>query len=955
MKRNILPNLIFFGLCLFPGFSAFSQNTERQRQVLLHADEHFVPGSRANHETEIHYLSGPDADSTREWDFFCTAGRKAGVWSKIAVPSCWEMQGYGTLNYGHDSLKANEKGLYKHRFQAAPEWKKQRQVNLVFEGSFTDTEVKINGKKAGEVHQGGYGAFSYNITKLLKPGENLLEVSVSKQSTDTSINQAEREADYWIFGGIYRPVYLQVLPETHLQQVIINATPDGSVQVLAAPNSVPEQGYMECQIYNNENSARDGELFYAGFLKKELQCRLRGKLSNPRPWNPETPFQYRMRLTLRAKNGAVLHTVWQKFGFNNVELKARDGLYLNGKKQVLRGINYRPSFPATGLAASRRALLADMQLVKSLNANAVRFSHTPPPPCLLDLCDSLGLLAVVELPGRTRPYGPEAGPRLAQELVSRNENHVSVFLWSHDTESKNTAYIDEVFSRLDLQKRPLLHPGLLFSGIDALNFKPAGCCPGRMFQGSEVFLATALLHGNYGGGLGAGLADYWGQLRQNPRSAGGFLWTFADEGLGQAADPAGLNYAGGNAADGAFDAFRRPSASAQAIHDVWSPVEIGLKNNAGPFNGLLTVQNKFEHSNTGTCTLHVAALYYRLPKAGYFGKTRTADTLTLALPYCGPGGTAEIKLPPAFKYQKADALNLSVTDRYGREVYTHTLPLTSVVEQAAAVLPGKQPFKQVLAGESNTALKITVKNHVFTFSKSTATLSGVETDGILSVFGNGPLPVTPKTGAASLNWYSHNCEVVVETRPAGLSSANWRFYPSGWAKLEYSCSVPANSETAGISFSLPPDSVKSVQFLADGPSRVWQNRQTGHSLNYYGKNTPDSLSGYNTATDASEKEPWGYYSGFRRVLLQTSTGPVTVLCGTDSLYLRLFSQKCPLPAGAQNYICPAFPQADFSVMHRIPSMGDKYNPAFSSSFTTGKPQPARTCRGTLWFYFGNEE
>ena len=77
----------------------------------------------------------------------------------------------------------------------------------------TDAEVKINGVSAGEIHQGAFYAFKYDITKLLKYGEsNLLEVTVSKHSSNQSVNEAERKADFWIFGGIFRPVWLEVLP-----------------------------------------------------------------------------------------------------------------------------------------------------------------------------------------------------------------------------------------------------------------------------------------------------------------------------------------------------------------------------------------------------------------------------------------------------------------------------------------------------------------------------------------------------------------------------------------------------------------------------------------------------------------------------------------------------------------------------------------------------------------------
>ena len=184
---------------------------------------------------EIQYLSGIDNEQTVDWDFWVTGGRKAGAWSKIAVPSHWEQQGFGNYNYGRDYVTYgknfrfhDEKGIYRHTFAVPASWK-DKKVSIVFEGSMTDTEVKINGKLAGDIHQGSFYRFKYDITDKVNFGsENKLEVTVSKMSEDNTVNNAERLADYWIFGGIYRPVYLEATPQQHITWTAIDATADGS-------------------------------------------------------------------------------------------------------------------------------------------------------------------------------------------------------------------------------------------------------------------------------------------------------------------------------------------------------------------------------------------------------------------------------------------------------------------------------------------------------------------------------------------------------------------------------------------------------------------------------------------------------------------------------------------------------------------------------------------------------
>ena len=149
-------------------------------------------------QKKIQYLSGTDTKRTVQWDFFCTAGRNSGEWRKIEVPSCWEQQGFGNYNYGRDYKTDgknfrfyDEQGQYKYQFKVPATWKGQN-VNIVFDGSMTDTEVKINGKSAGTIHQGAFYRFKYNITDKLFFGKpNLLEATVSKMSADASVNNAE--------------------------------------------------------------------------------------------------------------------------------------------------------------------------------------------------------------------------------------------------------------------------------------------------------------------------------------------------------------------------------------------------------------------------------------------------------------------------------------------------------------------------------------------------------------------------------------------------------------------------------------------------------------------------------------------------------------------------------------------------------------------------------------------
>ena len=188
-------------------------------------------------ETERQYLSGTGLGNTVTWQFRVSEGRNSGRWSKIEVPSQWELQGFGEYTYGRWYKKPGvknpsmEEGTYKRSFRVPRNWQGQN-IRLWFDGVMTDTEVLVNGQSAGPVHQGGFYRFSYDVTELLKYGSsNQIEVRVKKHSDNRTVNAAERKADWWLFGGIYRPVWLEAKPATHIERLAVDARADGELKV----------------------------------------------------------------------------------------------------------------------------------------------------------------------------------------------------------------------------------------------------------------------------------------------------------------------------------------------------------------------------------------------------------------------------------------------------------------------------------------------------------------------------------------------------------------------------------------------------------------------------------------------------------------------------------------------------------------------------------------------------
>jgi hypothetical protein len=276
-------------------------------------------------ETETLYLSGRGSDDAVAWDFYCTKGRNSGVWTKIPVPSCWELQGFGAYEYGvmirpsesqpNRPPLADEQGRYRHEFTVPAAWR-GRVVRLVFEGVMTDTEVKVNGRSAGPVHQGGFYRFHHDITHLLRfDGPNLLEVTVSKRSANDSVNRAERYADYWNFGGIFRPVRLEALPAQFIDRVAIDAKADGSFTADVFLGGTQPDGGLTLQL-----KTLDGRPFGApvqqGFRAGATQLKITAAAREPATWSAETPALYLAEFTLETSASVpTAHTFTQRFGF----------------------------------------------------------------------------------------------------------------------------------------------------------------------------------------------------------------------------------------------------------------------------------------------------------------------------------------------------------------------------------------------------------------------------------------------------------------------------------------------------------------------------------------------------------------------------------------------------------------------------------------------------------------
>ena len=449
-------------------------------------------------------------------------------------------------------------------FQVPAAWSAKR-VFLTFEGVMTDTQVLVNGQSAGPMHQGGFYRFQYEVTKLVKFGqENLLEVTVDEESANASINNAERRADYWNYAGIYRPVLLEAVPTAFIQRTAINAKADGTLAVDVYGDGVTPADTVEAQVMDLKGTSL-GVAFSQPIPTGGRQpTPLQTQFNSPRLWTAETPNLY--QLEVRLKRGAtVLHSLRQRFGFRTVELRPGDGIYVNGRRVILKGSNRHSFWPDSGRCTSEKISRLDIGLMKDMNMNAVRMSHYPPDQHFLDDCDEMGLYVLDELGGWQHAYDAPAGHRLVGEMVVRDVNHPSILFWDNANEGGWNTALDDDFALWDPQQRHVQHPGGgMFRDVDDPHY-PDYARTQKLAAGANVFLPTEFLHANYDGGAGAGLADYWDVMRQSKVLGGGFLWAFLDEDVKRVDLDGHLDGHGSNAPDGIVGPYREREGSYYAF------------------------------------------------------------------------------------------------------------------------------------------------------------------------------------------------------------------------------------------------------------------------------------------------------------------------------------------------------------------------------------------------------
>ncbi len=493
-------------------------------------------------------------------------------WDDLAVPSNWQMHGYGVPVYTNMPYPfkkdpphvmgeppkhftsfdhRNPVGSYRRQFAIPDDWS-GRQTFLQFNGVDSAFYLWVNGEKVGYSQDSRTPAL-FNITSYLKPGDNTLAVEVYRYSDGSYLE----DQDFWRLSGIFRDVFIWSAAPLQVRDFFVHTDLDSdykdaklSVDVEVANANDREQSFtIEAELIDDRDKTVFRDVIATGKVpaKSSTSRTLTKDVVAPKLWSAEKPNLYRLLLTLQDEQGKVIEVSTARVGFRKVEIK-KGHLHINGKYVYLKGVNRHEHDPDTGHTVSVASMIEDIKLMKQFNINAVRTSHYPNDPQWYDLCDQYGLYMVDEanIESHGMGYGAES---LAKDpawgkahmdrtvrMVERDKNHPSVIIWSLGNEAGNGVNFMADYDWIK-QRDPSRPVQYEQAGYDDRNTDIR--CPMYAGIGEIVKYASQnpdrpLILCEYAHAMGNSVGnfqDYWDAIESHDHLQGGFIWDWVDQGL----------------------------------------------------------------------------------------------------------------------------------------------------------------------------------------------------------------------------------------------------------------------------------------------------------------------------------------------------------------------------------------------------------------------------------------
>ena len=406
------------------------------------------------------------------WQF----SRDLQKWETVSVPHDWAISGPFDKKWDlqmvaieqNGEKEATEKsgrsgalpwigeGHYKRKFSIPSDF--SGHAELVFDGAMAEPTVSVNGQKAGYWAY-GYNTFRLDVTKLVKPGENLLEVD---------LKNVEESSRWYPGAGIYRPVKLVLTGKARIDDWsicarTIDVNTQKNVANVAIDVNVKELEPDMRMILSLANAsgkvvaAQSVVSFGNGFVSKTLP------VAKPQLWSPESPYLYTLTVSL-FKNGKEVDVKSIKTGIRTVRVSKEKGFQLNGVTRKLKGVCLHHDLGPLGAAVNKAALIRQIKILKEMGCDAIRTAHNMPSQLQMDVCDSLGMMVMAESfdmwrypkckNGYARFFNDWADKDITN-LICAHRNHPSIVMWSIGNEIPEQG--SELGRQISIRLQGLIH------------------------------------------------------------------------------------------------------------------------------------------------------------------------------------------------------------------------------------------------------------------------------------------------------------------------------------------------------------------------------------------------------------------------------------------------------------------------------------------------------------------
>ncbi len=715
-----------------------------------------------------------DWPQKRPVDFYKPGYDVAG-WKDINVPSCWQVEGYGTPYYSNFTYifkkdfprvmstppvswtayqERNPVGSYRRNFEVPADWKGRR-IFVTFDGVDAGFFLWVNGKKAG-YSVNSRNAAEFDLTDFVNPGNNVIAVEVYRFTTGSYLE----DQDMWRLSGIFRNVTLWSAPEEHLRDFFIRTELDGEYKnaVLAATAKIKNYGStgvkareLQVSLYNN------GALIPGAVAKKEIPALKPGEeatleisfvVKNPEKWTAETPKLYTTVLAI-VDGSQQTEIQSARTGFRRIEIKGRI-FTVNGIPIKLKGVNRHENWPDDGHAITEEQMIRDIVLIKQANCNHVRTCHYSDDPRWYELCDEYGIYLVAEANLESHGAWDEFNedPRIKAAIIERNvanvenfKNHPAVIIWSLGNEcgsgGSNFRAALKTIKAIDAT-RPTHYQGFgigdknpadldseMYTDIDDLLKKAKDPTLVKPFYLCEY--AHAMFNS-------MGSVNIYNELfDQYPTLLGGAIWEWQDQGIYNHRDPGHpiTAYGGGfgeTPNDHYFihkgvvfsDRTLKPHYPELKHAYQWISIRVKDLNKQ-----LFTIRNRYQFIN-----LNGFSAKWELSENG---DSITSGALPVGL--INPGTEKDIKIPfrvsprPGAEYFLRICFYLTTDELWapkGFEVASQQFELP------ISPMTAKQPEHRRYLTVSDSAGRIVVKgsDFVLAFDKTKGIISNLEKDGV---------------------------------------------------------------------------------------------------------------------------------------------------------------------------------------------------------------------------------